>query len=55
MEPDINQNLRFIMLHAPMSVMKTYAEILKIKVPIKNIGDEVDPSNVNTPLISAAR
>ena len=53
-EPDVAQNLRFVKLHAPMHVLKKYAEILKIRMPIKNDGDQVGPSRVEAAIISAA-
>ena len=33
--PSGSSNLRFVKIHAPMEVLKRYAEILKIRMPIK--------------------
>jgi len=39
--PSGNNNLRFVKIHAPMEVLKRYAEILKIRMPIKKFSAEM--------------
>lgn len=39
LEQEINQEagLHFVKIHAPLDILKRYAEVLKLQMPVKNV------------------
>lgn len=37
LEADFSQSIHFIKIHAPIEVLERYAEVLKIKMPMKKV------------------